>query len=65
MVTESKGTMTFDEACQYLGVSGPTLRAALRRKEVPHVRIGRRILFSRASLNAFISGQGQPVTCGA
>ena len=43
-------TMTASEAADLLGLSGWTVYDLARRREIPHVRIGRRILFRHESL---------------
>ena len=43
-------SVTAEEAAKILGVSIWTLYAAVNRGEVPHRRIGRRMLFSRRAL---------------
>ena len=43
----AKPTFTVDEAAGFLGVHRQTLYAAIRRSEIPAVRIGRRILIFR------------------
>lgn len=49
--------MSVAEAAQYLGVSRLTILRHL--EEVPHQRIGRRILFHRDALDAWLIGQGR------
>jgi len=47
-------TMTVAEAAAYLGVSTDTLYDMVRRKEIPHIRIRRRIFFRRDTLDAWL-----------
>jgi excisionase family DNA binding protein len=42
------------EAAVYLGISYWTLRDLTFRGEVPHVKIGRRILIDRLDLDAYL-----------
>ena len=42
------------EAAAYLGISYWTLRDLTLRGEVPHVKIGRRILVDRLDLDAYL-----------
>jgi len=42
------------EAATYLGISYWTLRDLTFRGEVPHVKIGRRILVDRLDLDAYL-----------
>lgn len=48
--------MTAKEAAAFLGVSPWTLYAAASRHEVPHRRLGRRLLFLRSALKAWLRG---------
>jgi excisionase family DNA binding protein len=48
--------MTADEAARLLRVSRWTLYAAINRGEIPHRRVGRRILFSRRALMLWLDG---------
>ena len=52
-------TMTVLEAASYLGVSDDTIYEMVRRKEIPHFRMRRRILFRRNTLDAWMSRQEQ------
>jgi excisionase family DNA binding protein len=45
-----------DEAATMLGVSRWTLYSAANRREVPHRRLGRRMLFSRRALLLWLEG---------
>ena len=64
-------TMTAPEAAELLGLSAWTVYDLVRRREVPHIRIGRRILFRQASLLAWMTereaasmGEPEPVPGG-
>jgi excisionase family DNA binding protein len=48
--------LTADEAAALLGVSRWTLYSAANRHEVPHRRLGRRMLFSRRALLLWLDG---------
>jgi excisionase family DNA binding protein len=48
--------LTADEAAALLGVSRWTLYSAANRHEVPHRRLGRRMLFSRRALLLWLEG---------
>ena len=48
--------VTADEAAEILGVSRWSLYAAANRNEVPHRRLGRRMLFSRRALLLWLEG---------
>ncbi len=47
------------EAANLLGVSVWSLYAAVNRNELPHRRLGRRLLFSRRALMRWLEGAGQ------
>lgn len=47
-------TITVAEAAAYLGVSTDTLYDMVRRKEIPHIRIRRRIFFRRDTLDRWL-----------
>lgn len=48
-------------AAAYLGVARGTVRAALVSGRLPARRLGRRWLVSKAALDAWLAGDGQPV----
>jgi excisionase family DNA binding protein len=48
--------ITADEAAAILGVSRWTLYSAANRNDVPHRRLGRRMLFSRRALLIWLEG---------
>ena len=56
---EEKPVMTVEEAAQYLGVSRPTAYEAIHTGEIPHIRIGRRILVPKAALERKLANAGQ------
>jgi excisionase family DNA binding protein len=43
------------QAAPYVGVSPYTLRAWVRRRKIPFYRCGRRIVFSQADLDRFMT----------
>lgn len=49
--------MTVKEAAPYLGASEYKLREMVRRKEIPHYRVGNRILFRKATIDEWINEQ--------
>ena len=49
-------TLTVVEAADLLGVSRNSLYEAVRRGEVPHLRIGRRIVIPRRQLEGLLDG---------
>ncbi|MDN5325831.1 MAG: hypothetical protein PWP41_527 [Moorella sp. (in: firmicutes)] len=50
-------TITAPEAAQMLGVSEWTVYDLARRRQIPCIRLGRRVLFRRASLVAWMAEQ--------
>ncbi len=50
--------MTADEVAEFLGVDRKTVYEAACRVELPHRRIGRRLLFSRAALVHWLRCKG-------
>jgi excisionase family DNA binding protein len=53
-------TMTVEEAAAALGISRAFAYEAVTRNEIPHVRIGRRILVPRAALERMLGSAGGP-----
>lgn len=51
-------TMTVEEAAAALGISRAFAYEAVTRNEIPHVRIGRRILVPRAALERLLGEAG-------
>ncbi len=49
--------VTADEVAQMLGVDRKTVYAAAERGEIPHRRLGRRVLFERGTLLRWLSGE--------
>ncbi len=54
-----KGTYSVEEVCEILGVGRNTLYEALRRNELPKIRIGRRIVIPKSALDRLVK-DGQP-----
>ncbi len=52
--TPAPRLLSQQEAAAYLGISYWTLRDLTFRGEVPHVKIGRRILVDRLDLDAYL-----------
>jgi excisionase family DNA binding protein len=53
---EPKTTLTVEETAKLLGISRGLAFQALRRGDIPSIRIGRRILIPRARLRALLDG---------
>lgn len=47
--------LTVPDAARQLGVGRNTLYNAVKRKEVPHIRIGRRLLIPWSALESFLA----------
>jgi excisionase family DNA binding protein len=49
-------TMSADEVAAFLGVDRKTVYTAANRNQIPHRRLGKRILFSRTALALWLTG---------
>lgn len=47
-------TIKVAEAAEYIGVSKDTIYKLVRKQEIPHIRLGKRILFRVESLEAWL-----------
>ncbi len=56
--SEKRLTLTVEEAARTLGISRTLAYEAVRRGEIPHVRIGRRVLIPISQLHALLGGEG-------
>jgi excisionase family DNA binding protein len=56
--SQERLTMTVEEAAAALGISQAFAYEAVTRNEIPHVRIGRRILIPRAALERLLGDTG-------
>lgn len=57
-----KVTLRVTEVARMLGISRGSAYEAIQRGEIPHIRIGRRVLVSKKALDRFLDGvtkQGQ------
>jgi excisionase family DNA binding protein len=59
METQDSDIMTPSEACRFLRVSLPTLRDAVRRGQIPSIRIGNRWRVLRAALLRYLEGSAE------
>lgn len=57
--TTAAATMKVEEAAQLLGIGRNQAYEAVRRGEIPSLRIGGRILVPRSRLMALINGGGE------
>jgi excisionase family DNA binding protein len=53
-------TLTVEEAAAMLGISRAFAYEAVNRGEIPHIRIGRRILVPRSALERLLSAGSEP-----
>jgi excisionase family DNA binding protein len=53
-------TMTVDETAVVLRVNRQAAYAAVKRGQIPSIRIGKRILVPRAALERMLEGAGVP-----
>ncbi|WP_430069297.1 helix-turn-helix domain-containing protein [Paenibacillus naphthalenovorans] len=54
-----KKTFTVSEVAEYLNVSTDSIYAMVREKQIPHVRIRRRIIFSIEVIEEWLRDQGR------
>jgi excisionase family DNA binding protein len=54
----ASGTLSVPEAARLLGIGRNTAYEAIRRGELPALRIGRRLLVPRAALESLLSAVG-------
>lgn len=48
------------QAAEYLGISHHTVRLWVKEKKLPCIRLGRRVLFDRQALDAYLQEKTQP-----
>lgn len=48
---------TVEDVARWLGVNRKTVYDAVHRRELPCARLGRRVLFSRAAISAWLGGR--------
>ena len=54
--------MTYQDASLYLGVAVPTLQSWVCRKQVPHIRLGKRMVrFQKEALDTWLRERSVPV----
>lgn len=49
--------LTVKEAASYIGASEYKLREMARKKEIPHYRIGSKIMFSKTTIDQWLAQQ--------
>lgn len=53
--TQERLTLTVEEAAQVLGISRAFAYESVRRGDIPHIKIGRRVLVPRAALDRMLA----------
>ncbi|MGO6702593.1 MULTISPECIES: helix-turn-helix domain-containing protein [Rhizobium] len=53
----SRATATVDEAAKKLGIGRNQCYEAVRRGQIPHLRIGKRVLILTAALDRILAGE--------
>lgn len=53
-----KLTLTVEEAAEVLGISRPSAYQGVERGEIPHIRVGKRILVPRSALERLLAEAG-------
>ena len=56
---EDKVVMTVSECAEYLSISRPSAYQAVKRGEIPTIRIGRRILVPVVALQKLLANAGK------
>jgi excisionase family DNA binding protein len=56
---EQRATFTVKQSAKFIGVSDKSAYEAVRRGEIPSIRIGRRILVPRQALEDMLAGRAQ------
>ncbi|ARF67074.1 DNA-binding protein [Paenibacillus larvae subsp. pulvifaciens] len=59
-----RSTLTVLEVAAYIGVSDDTIYSMVREKQIPYVRVRRRILFRKETIDAWMSQQEQQLKNG-
>ena len=59
VVTGKRATLSVDAAAKYIGVSRSSAYEAIRRGELPAIRIGRRLLVPVAALERMLAEAGK------
>lgn len=57
--TIKRTTLTTEEAAKYLGLSRDMIYILARENRIPHVRIGRRVLFKKQAIDMWLDEQLQ------
>lgn len=60
MLEQDRFTMSVEEAAEALGISRALAYELVRRGDLPHLRLGRRVVVPRKALERFIDGATVP-----
>lgn len=52
-------TLTTEEVADYIGVHKDTIYTMVRQKQIPHIRVRRRIFFSKETIDSWMRDQEQ------
>lgn len=63
MVYRDRQTLSVDEAARLLGIGRSSAYEAVRRGEIPTLRIGRRILVPRTAIERMLNGAPSDDKC--
>jgi len=55
---EEKVVLSVDECAKYLTISRPQAYLGIHKGDIPHIRVGRRILIPRAALDKLLANAG-------
>jgi len=55
-----RATLTVGEAAKILGISRNSAYQGILTGEIPHIRVGKRILIPRRALEAMLESAGKP-----
>jgi excisionase family DNA binding protein len=58
----ARATLTVEEVADVLGISRGSAYEAIRRREIPSIRVGRRILVPLPALERMLNAPGEPVS---
>lgn len=58
----AKDVLHAQDVARLFGLDRKTVYAAVQRREIPHKRLGRKLLFSRSALLDWWSSQGRVVS---
>jgi excisionase family DNA binding protein len=59
---EERLVLSVDEAAVRLGLDRKSVYGAVKRNEIPHVRLGNRILIPKLALDRLLAGADQSAT---